>query len=57
VLGMASSGKDTEGSQFFIMHSPHYHLDGKYTSFGIVKEGFDVIDNVIYGTTVEKIQF
>jgi peptidylprolyl isomerase len=57
VVGMASSGKDTECSQFFIMHSPHYHLDGRYTSFGIVKEGFDVLDNVIYGNTIEKITF
>lgn len=57
VLGMASSGKDTEGSQFFIMHSPHYHLDGRYTSFGIIKEGFDVLDNVVYGTIVDKIEF
>jgi peptidylprolyl isomerase len=57
VLGMASSGKDTEGSQYFIMHSPHYHLDGRYTSFGIIKEGFDVLDNVVYGTIVDKIEF
>lgn len=57
VVGMASSGKDTECSQFFIMHSPHYHLDGRYTSFGIVREGFDVLDNVIYGSTIEKIIF
>ncbi len=56
-VGMASAGKDTECSQFFIMHSPHYHLDGRYTSFGIVKEGFDVLDNVIYGNTIEKITF
>jgi cyclophilin family peptidyl-prolyl cis-trans isomerase/HEAT repeat protein len=47
VLGMASSGKDTEGSQFFIMHSMAPHLDGGYTSFGWVESGMDVVD-VLY---------
>jgi peptidylprolyl isomerase len=46
-VGMASDGKDTEGSQFFIMHSPHYHLDGKYTLFGYVAEGQDVVDHIM----------
>ena len=44
VLGMASSGKDTEGSQFFIMHSMAPHLDGGYTAFGWVESGMDVVD-------------
>ncbi len=46
VLGMASSGKDTEGSQFFIMHSMAPHLDGGYTAFGWVESGMDVVDNL-----------
>ena len=46
-VGMASDGKDTEGSQFFIMHSPHFHLDGKYTLFGYVAEGQDVVDHIM----------
>jgi peptidylprolyl isomerase len=46
VLGMASSGKDTEGSQFFITHSFQPHLDGGYTSFGWVEGGMDVIDRL-----------
>ncbi|MBT8397489.1 MAG: peptidylprolyl isomerase [Gemmatimonadetes bacterium] len=46
VLGMASSGKDTEGSQFFIMHSMAPHLDGGYTSFGWVESGMDVVDRL-----------
>jgi peptidylprolyl isomerase len=41
---MASSGKDTEGSQFFITHSMQPHLDGGYTVFGWVEEGMDVVD-------------
>ncbi|MEE8385285.1 MAG: peptidylprolyl isomerase [Dehalococcoidia bacterium] len=46
VAGMASSGKDTEGSQYFITHSPQPHLDGAYTAFGWVVEGMDVLDRI-----------
>jgi peptidylprolyl isomerase len=42
-VGMASSGKDTEGSQFFIMHSPHPHLNGRYTIIGKVISGMDKV--------------
>jgi cyclophilin family peptidyl-prolyl cis-trans isomerase/HEAT repeat protein len=42
-LGMASAGKDTEGPQWFITHSPTPHLDGNYTVFGKVMEGMEVI--------------
>ena len=38
-IGMALSGKDTGGSQFFITHAPQPHLDGGYTSFGQVTDG------------------
>lgn len=54
-VGMASDGKDTEGSQFFIMHSPHFHLDGKYTLFGYVKEGQDVVDHIMPYDKIESI--
>lgn len=45
-LGIASEGKDTEGCQFFIMHSPHYHLDGRYTLCGKVIEGQEIVDKI-----------
>ncbi len=45
-LGMASSGKDTEGSQFFITQSPQPHLDGRYTVFGKVIGGLDKVYNL-----------
>lgn len=43
-LGMALSGKDTGGSQFFITHSPQPHLDGGYTVFGQVVRGLETVD-------------
>ena len=45
-LGMASAGKDTEGSQFFVPHSMQPHLDGNYTAFGRVTDGMDVVDQI-----------
>jgi peptidylprolyl isomerase len=45
-VGMASAGKDTEGSQFFIPHSMQPHLDGSYTAFGRVTDGMEVVDQL-----------
>lgn len=53
-IGMASSGKDTEGSQFFVTHSPQPHLDGRYTAFGRVLEGQDVVDAIMQGDLVQR---
>lgn len=46
VVGMASAGYDTEGSQFFITHAAQPHLDGGYTAFGWVVEGASVLDAI-----------
>jgi cyclophilin family peptidyl-prolyl cis-trans isomerase len=46
-LGMALSGPDTGGSQFFITHSPQPHLDGGYTVFGHVIAGMEAADRVV----------
>lgn len=54
-LGMALSGKDTGGSQFFITHSPQPHLDGGYTVFGQVTKGMDVVDRIARGDTIKRI--
>jgi cyclophilin family peptidyl-prolyl cis-trans isomerase/HEAT repeat protein len=55
-LGMALSGPDTGGSQFFITHSPQPHLDGGYTIFGRVTEGMNgVVDQTERGDKVETI--
>lgn len=49
MLGMASSGKDTEGSQFFITHSATPHLDGRYTIFGRVSDGMNIVNDISVG--------
>ena len=55
-LGMALSGPDTGGSQFFITHSPQPHLDGGYTIFGRVANGMSgVVDQAERGDRVETI--
>lgn len=45
-VGMALDWEDTGGSQFFITHSPQPHLDARYTVFGRVIEGMDVVDRL-----------
>jgi cyclophilin family peptidyl-prolyl cis-trans isomerase len=57
VLGIASSGKDTEGCQFFITHSPHPHLDGRYTVFGRVVAGQDVVEQILVGDRILNVGF
>jgi cyclophilin family peptidyl-prolyl cis-trans isomerase len=55
-VGMASSGKDTEGSQWFITHSPTPHLDGDYTVFGKVVSGMDVVHKIELGDKIIAIE-
>ena len=45
-VGMATSGPNTAGSQFFICFSPQPNLDGTYTVFGQIVEGRDVLDKI-----------
>jgi cyclophilin family peptidyl-prolyl cis-trans isomerase len=52
--GIASSGTDTEGSQFFFMHNRAPHLDGNYTRFGEVVRGMDVVDKIQIGDVVHR---
>lgn len=54
-VGMALSGKDTGGSQWFVTHSPQPHLDGGYTVFGRVIAGMDVVDRIVRGDVIRSI--
>lgn len=52
VVGMALSGKDTGGSQFFITTSEQPHLDGRYTAFGEVIQGLELLDLILEGDAI-----
>jgi cyclophilin family peptidyl-prolyl cis-trans isomerase len=54
-VGLASAGADTESCQFFFTHSPTPHLDGRYTRFGQVVEGMEIVNNVQVGDTIISI--
>lgn len=45
-LSMAHAGKNTGGSQFFVVLAPQPHLDGVHTVFGRIVDGLDVIDDI-----------
>ena len=51
VLSMAHAGRNTGGSQFFLVHSRQatQHLDKNHTCFGKVVEGLDIIEKVQQG--------
>ena len=55
-VGMALDWKDTGGSQFFITHSPQPHLDGRYTAFGHVVDGMDVVDRLVPGDVIRRVR-
>jgi cyclophilin family peptidyl-prolyl cis-trans isomerase/HEAT repeat protein len=55
-VGIADSGKDTGGSQFFITHTPTPHLDGRYTVLGWVAAGMEAVDKVRQGDVIERVE-
>jgi cyclophilin family peptidyl-prolyl cis-trans isomerase/HEAT repeat protein len=55
-LGMALDGRDTGGSQWFITLTPQPHLDAKYTAFGRVVAGWDVLDKLAPWDVIERIR-
>ena len=56
VISMANAGPNTNGSQFFITHSPQPHLNGKHTVFGKVVQGQEVVDAIKQGDTITRIK-
>jgi cyclophilin family peptidyl-prolyl cis-trans isomerase/HEAT repeat protein len=55
-VGMALSGPDTGGSQFFITHSPAPHLDAKYTVFGHVVSGMEIVDKIQQLDVIQRVR-
>ena len=54
-LSMAHRGKDTGGSQFFLVLEPQPHLDGVHTVFGQTVEGFEVLDQIEQGDLMRAV--
>jgi cyclophilin family peptidyl-prolyl cis-trans isomerase/HEAT repeat protein len=55
-VGMALDWADTGGSQYFITHGPQPHLDGRYTVFGQVVSGMEVVDALVRGDIVRRVR-
>ena len=54
-VGMALSGPDTGGSQYFLTLTPQPHLDGHYTVFGELRGGFSVLDQIVQGDSISRV--
>lgn len=57
VISMANAGPNTNGSQFFITHSPQPHLDGKHTVFGAVADeaSMEVVNSIRQGDKIQSV--
>ncbi|PGY52967.1 peptidylprolyl isomerase [Priestia megaterium] len=55
-LSMAHAGKDTGGSQFFLVHEPQPHLNGVHTVFGKVTEGLDTVLKMKNGDVMKEVK-
>jgi cyclophilin family peptidyl-prolyl cis-trans isomerase/HEAT repeat protein len=54
-MGMALSGADTGGSQFFITQSTQPHLDGTYTVFGRLRSDARLLQQIAQGDRIRSI--
>jgi cyclophilin family peptidyl-prolyl cis-trans isomerase len=55
-LGMALSGPDTGGSQYFVCHAAQPHLDGHYTVFGQLRAGAATLDRIVQGDRITGVR-
>jgi cyclophilin family peptidyl-prolyl cis-trans isomerase len=55
-VGMALSGPDTGGSQWFVAQAPQPHLDGGYTIFGQILTGMDVVNRIEQDDRIVRLQ-
>ena len=55
-LGLATSGPDTGGGQYYLCISAQPHLNGHYTVFGKIQKGFDVMDAIVQGDRVISVE-
>ena len=53
---MENAGLNTNGSQFFITHSPQPHLDGKHTVFGKVVKGHEISNSIQQGDVMDRVE-
>ena len=56
-LSMAHAGRNTGGSQFFIVHEPQPHLDGVHTVFGKATSGIETVLKMRQGDVMKKLKF
>ncbi|MGG5254047.1 peptidylprolyl isomerase [Neobacillus sp. SM06] len=55
-ISMAHAGKDTGGSQFFIVHESQPHLDGVHTVFAQVTSGLEAVKAMKNGDTMKEVK-
>lgn len=53
-VGIADAGRDSGGSQWFVMHSRAPHLDGRYTWIGTVESGQKSADALLIGDRIVR---
>ena len=55
-MGLARDWRDSGGGQFFITPSPQPQLDARYTAFGQVVSGMEVVDRLAQGDVITRMR-